>query len=82
MLIEYIEEAMNLAHYEIIEDEEPFYGEIPQLQGVWATGITLEDCRRNLMEAIEGWIIISLKKNIEIPKLKDIDIHEMLPSTQ
>ncbi|TAL67282.1 MAG: type II toxin-antitoxin system HicB family antitoxin [Bacteroidetes bacterium] len=76
MLIEYIEEALNLAHYEIIEDEEPFYGEIPQLQGVWATGKSLEDCRRNLRESLEGWIIVSLNKNIELPKLKDINIYE------
>lgn len=76
MLIEYIEEALNLAHYEIIEDEEPFYGEIPKLQGVWATGKTLEDCRRNLRESLEGWIIVSLNKNIELPKLKDINIYE------
>ncbi|MBI5325707.1 MAG: type II toxin-antitoxin system HicB family antitoxin [Ignavibacteriae bacterium] len=76
MLTEYIEEAMNLAHYEIIEDEEPFYGEIQELQGVWATGKTLEDCRRNLRESLEGWIIVSLNKNIELPKLKDINIYE------
>ena len=28
MLIEYIEEALKRARYEIINDEEPFYGEI------------------------------------------------------
>ena len=42
MLLEYIEEALRRARYEIIEDEEPYYGEIPELQGVWATGRTLE----------------------------------------
>ncbi|OGU13808.1 MAG: hypothetical protein A2X61_14110 [Ignavibacteria bacterium GWB2_35_12] len=78
MLIEYIEEALNLAHYEIINDEEPYYGEITQLQGVWATGKTLEDCRRNLRDSVEGWIIVSLNKNIELPKLKDINIYEMV----
>ena len=35
MLLEYIEEALRRARYEIIEDEEPYYGEIPELQGVW-----------------------------------------------
>jgi hypothetical protein len=48
MLIEYIEEALKKAHYEIIEDKEPFYGEIPGLRGVWATAKTLEECRKNL----------------------------------
>jgi len=38
MIIEYIEAALSKAKYEIINDEEPFYGEVPGLQGVWATG--------------------------------------------
>ena len=42
MLTEYIEEALSRARYEIIEDEEPYYGEVRELQGVWATGKTLE----------------------------------------
>lgn len=37
MIDEYIKTAMQLAHYEIIDDEEPFYGEIPELIGVWIT---------------------------------------------
>jgi predicted RNase H-like HicB family nuclease len=58
MINEYVQAALELAHYEIIEDEEPYYGEIPQLQGVWATGKTLEECRRNLAETIDGWILV------------------------
>jgi Uncharacterised protein family (UPF0150). len=42
MLTEYIQEALRRARYEIIDDEEPYYGEVPELQGVWATGKTLE----------------------------------------
>jgi hypothetical protein len=34
MLIEYIEEVLNHAHCEIIEDEEPFYGEVKELPGI------------------------------------------------
>ena len=28
MIIEYVEEALRRARYEIIDDEEPYYGEI------------------------------------------------------
>ena len=42
MLTEYIEEALNRAKYEIVDDEEPYYGEIKELKGVWATGGTIE----------------------------------------
>jgi len=71
MLTEYIEEALKKAKYEIINDEEPYYGEVPELRGVWATGKTLEECRKNLKEVIEGWLIISIKKGLPIPKIRD-----------
>jgi predicted RNase H-like HicB family nuclease len=73
MLIEYIEEALKKARYEIIEDEEPYYGEIKELKGVWATGKTLEECRNNLKEVIEGWILVSIKKGLQIPNQILID---------
>jgi len=64
MILEYINAAMEKAKYEIIEDDEPYYAEVPGLRGVWATGKTLEECRRNLAETIEEWIIIRLKKGL------------------
>jgi predicted RNase H-like HicB family nuclease len=68
MLIEYIEAALARAKYEIIRDDEPYCGEIPNLKGIWATGRTLEECRKRLSEVIDGWIIIRLKKGLPIPK--------------
>ena len=73
----YIEEAMKYAHYEIIEDEEPYYGEIPPLQGVWATGKTLEECRANLKEVLEGWLVLSLRKGLPIPPVGGVGIDEV-----
>jgi len=77
MLLEYIEEALRRARYEIIEDEEPYYGEIPELQGVWATGRTLEECRENLREVLEEWILLSVKRGLPIPALGEIAIREV-----
>jgi predicted RNase H-like HicB family nuclease len=76
MIIEYIEAALARANYEIIRDEEPYYGEIPGLKGVWATGKTLEACRERLSEVLEGWIIIRLKKGLPIPPLGKYRIKE------
>jgi predicted RNase H-like HicB family nuclease len=67
MIVEYIEAALGKAKYDIIRDEEPYYGEVPGLKGVWATGKTLEECRKNLSEVIEGWIIVRIKKGLPIP---------------
>ena len=75
MLLQYIQSAMERAHYELIEDEDPFYGEVPPLAGVWATGKTLEECRRNLAEAIEDWMLFSIAKGLPIPALGQVAIH-------
>ena len=77
MILEYIHAALGRAQYEIIEDEEPFYGEIPDLPGVWATGKTLEDCRQKLKEVLDGWIIIHLRRGLPIPALGEYTIEEM-----
>ena len=73
MIIEYINEALSIANYEIIEDDEPFYAEIHELPGVWATGKTLELCRKNLYDVIEGWLIVSLRKGLPIPELNNVN---------
>jgi len=75
MIHEYIQAALELAHYEMIEDEEPYYGEIDTLQGVWATGRTLEECRRNLAETIEGWILVRFQNNLDIPEIKGFSVN-------
>ena len=78
MLTEYVEEALKRAHYEILDEtEEPFYGEIKELPGVWASGKTLEDCRNSLKDVVEGWILLSVKKKLLIPKLGDFEIREI-----
>jgi len=67
MILQYIEKALDHARYEIIEDNEPYFGEIPELAGVYATGKTLEECRANLMEVIDGWIIVRLSTSLNFP---------------
>ena len=63
MLLQYIQAALEQAHYEIIDDDEPFYGEIPSLAGVWATGETLEDCRRHLAEQLRIGCCLALRRD-------------------
>ncbi len=60
MLIEYIQQALRLAKYEILEDGS-FYGEIPGFDGVWAQAQTLEDCREELRRVLEDWLILGLR---------------------
>ncbi len=58
MLTKYIQAAMNKARYEILPDDGSFYGEIPGFDGVWANADTLEACRDELKEVLEGWILL------------------------
>jgi predicted RNase H-like HicB family nuclease len=74
MLTRYLNEALEHAHYEMIKDEEPYYGEIPELPGVWASGVTLEACRRNLAEALEDWLLFSIAKSLPIPAIGSVTL--------
>jgi len=70
MIVEYINAALARATYERIEDKDnPYYGQVPVLKGVWATGKTLEECRNHLAEVIEGWLIVRLRKGLAIPPI-------------
>ena len=75
MICRYIEVALKRAHYELIEDDEPYYGEVAELQGVWATGKSLEECREHLGEAVEDWVVFSIANGFPIPALGDVAIH-------
>jgi len=77
MITEYIEESMKIAHYEIIEDEGTFWGEIPGFQGVWGKAKTLEECRHILKETLEEWIIFRLKNNLDLPIISEIDLNKL-----
>ncbi len=70
MFQEFLISYLNKAKYELIDEGKTYYGEIPELKGVWATGKTLEECRKNLLETLEGWVILRLKKNLPIPNFK------------
>ena len=60
MLITYIQNAMRLAKYEILEDGQ-YYGEIPGFQGVWAQAENLETCRDELQSALEDRLNLGLR---------------------
>lgn len=70
MLLDFIAEQLKRARYDLIERGTRYYGAIPGLRGVWATGNTLEECRERLLEVLEGWLVLRFKKNLSVPKLR------------
>lgn len=81
MLVEYLNAAMERAVYEKIEDEEPYYGEVPEIQGLWATGATLEECRRKLLRGLEDWIFFSIYRGLAVPSLDGVSLELPHPVT-
>ncbi|MBW4631121.1 MAG: type II toxin-antitoxin system HicB family antitoxin [Iphinoe sp. HA4291-MV1] len=77
MLASYIDQAMELAVYEIIEDDGTYWGEIPPLQGVWARHQTLEGCRRELKEALSDWLALRLRLGLMIPEIAGINLNKL-----
>lgn len=73
MLTEYIHGAMRRATYEILSDGS-FYGEIPGFQGVYANAKTLEGCREQLREVLEGWIVLGLRLGHSLPVVDGIEL--------
>ncbi len=67
MLTRYIRAAMQKARYEILPDDNTFYGEIPGIQGIYANASTLEGCRDELEEALEEWILFRISRNLPLP---------------
>ncbi|MGI8551967.1 MAG: type II toxin-antitoxin system HicB family antitoxin [Dehalococcoidia bacterium] len=72
MLREYIEAAMRHAQYERLSDDRSFYGDIPQLPGVWANAATLKETQQELREVLEDWILLGLSRDDRLPAIDGI----------
>lgn len=75
MLTHYLQAAMHRAIYKILDDDGTFFGEIPDLPGVFANADTLEAYREELIEVLESWILLGLHLQHHIPVLDGIDLN-------
>ena len=74
MLTKYVAAAMHHATYEILSDDGSYYGEIPEFQGVYANAENLEDCRNELEEVLEEWILFRVSANLPLPTIDGIEL--------
>lgn len=65
MLSNFINKNLAKARYKILEDK-TYFGEIPGLKGVWASGKSLENCRKELEEVLEDWLFLKLRAKEKI----------------
>ena len=74
MLTKYLQRAMRHAKYEILSDDGTYYGEIPAFDGVYANAGTLEECREELEEVLEEWILFRVSRNLSLPVLEGLEL--------
>lgn len=66
MLTEFINKKLKNARYKILKNGS-YFGEIVGLKGVWANAKNLEDCRRELQEVLEDWLLLKVRDGEQIP---------------
>ena len=76
MLSEYIKKALAKAHYKVLEDG-PWFTEISGFEGVWANAATVEECRHELMEVLEEWLVLKIRDREPIPEIEGVTIKEI-----
>ena len=70
----YLSTAMKRAHYEILPDSGGYYGEIPDCPGVYATSASLEECREQLEEVLEEWVLLRVHRNLSLPVIDGVEL--------
>ena len=66
MLTQYIAAAMRKSKYEILSEGGTYYGAIPGFEGIWANTPSLEDCREELAEVLEEWVLFRVFRNLPL----------------
>jgi predicted RNase H-like HicB family nuclease len=68
MIVRYIEKALARARYEQLEDGS-LCATVSGLRGVIAVGRSVEECRRELAEVVEQWVLVRIARRLNVPKL-------------
>jgi predicted RNase H-like HicB family nuclease len=74
MLTEYIERAMSKAKYKKLEDG-TYCGTIRPCPGAIAFGKTLRECKREMREVLEDWLMVKLRHGDPLPVIDGINLN-------
>ncbi len=66
MILEYMTKQIRKARFKKLEDG-TYFAEIPGVRGVWANASSLRECRKELSEVLEGWLVLKLHNKERIP---------------
>ncbi|MGK7887056.1 MAG: type II toxin-antitoxin system HicB family antitoxin [Crocosphaera sp.] len=73
LLVDYCEKALKKAKYKQLKDG-TWFAEIDGFQGVWGNGLTIEECRQDLLEVLEEWIILKLQDGDTLPIVDNLEL--------
>jgi predicted RNase H-like HicB family nuclease len=73
MLFEYLQKALEKTEYKIL-DNGTWFAEIPGFEGVWANARSVEECRKELLEVLDEWLILKLKDGDPVPEIEGISL--------
>jgi predicted RNase H-like HicB family nuclease len=75
--LRFFDAAMDSARYEKTEEGE-WFASIPGFAGLWATGPTIEATRKDLLEALDGWIEVTIKTGNRVPDVGAVSLYDNL----
>ena len=51
-----------------------WFAEIPGFKGVWANGDSIEECRKELIDVLEEWLVLKLRDKDPSPTVDGLTI--------
>lgn len=73
MFLRYCEAALKQTQYKQLEDKS-WFAEIEGFEGVWGNGDTVEECRTDLLEVLEEWILLKLRDGDILPIVNGVEL--------
>ena len=75
MLNRFIQAAIRDAQYNWMDEDKAFFATVEGLPGLWTSAPTIEECRQELIENLEEWILFNLTHRVEIPPKGGINLN-------
>ena len=73
---DYFDAAMTTAEYETYEDG-TVGARVRACSGVLGFGNNLEECKADLRSALEGWVLLGMRRGHTLPVVDGIDLNEI-----
>jgi predicted RNase H-like HicB family nuclease len=66
MITLFLSKNLDRARYKLLDDG-TYFGEVAGMRGVWANAKTLEQCRCELQEVLEDWLLLKVQQQEKVP---------------